>query len=91
MYSPGDDGEQPRAEAARIDAAVAKLAAAGVAISYLQAIAIPREETVFHLFEAADSAVVQRALQEAGLEPDRISLAIAAWSDKQAAGRERET
>ena len=77
LFAPQHDAERLRAEMERIQAAVAAPAASGVAIRYLRSILLPDEETAFHLFEAERSSSVERALQDAGLEVERISTAVA--------------
>ncbi len=44
----------------------------------MRSLLVPREETAFYVFEADDPDVVERVLREAGLEAERISVAIPA-------------
>lgn len=77
LYAPRQDREQLKAEAKRIRAAVKALTDSGAAVRYMHAVLVPGEETAFHVFEANGPDSVEQAIRDAGLEPERISPAIA--------------
>jgi len=67
--------EDQRADADRVRAAIEALDRIDGPVRYLESIFIRGEEAVIHLFEADDCAAVERVLEEAGLEAERISRA----------------
>lgn len=71
------------AEAERVHAAGAALAARGLPVRHLHSIFVPGEETAFHLIEAEDVSAVERALHDAGLDAERISPAIAVAGEER--------
>jgi hypothetical protein len=58
-------------------AAAARAAATGNPVSFRQAIFVPQDECCYALFEARAAADVTTAGALAGLEFDRVSLAVA--------------
>ena len=77
VFAPRGRVEERRAEAERVHAAAAALAARGVRVRHLHSVFVPDEETAFHLLEAERRIAVEHALRDAGLEAERISPAIA--------------
>ena len=50
--------------------------AVGTSVRYLRSIVIPGDETCLHLVEAASVEEVAAALEQAGLQADRIVVAV---------------
>jgi Lon protease-like protein len=74
VYRPYHELAQLEADARGIADASAALSERGLPVRHLQAVFLPEEETCLHLFEAARLDAVERALQDTGLEAERISL-----------------
>lgn len=72
--SPAAAGE-PDATIDRAKSAAAQLAAAGHSIAYLRSLFLPDDETCLLLFEADGAGLVRTLTEQAGLDPDRVSLA----------------
>ena len=77
VFAPHAGVETRRAEADRVGAATAALAAEGARVRFLYSVFVPADETAMHLLAADRRATVEHALRDAGLEADRISPAIA--------------
>ena len=76
VFAPGFTSGRLRAESERIRRVADALAREGEPIKYLHSLLVPNEETAFYFFEAEEPDVVERALNDARLEAERISLAI---------------
>ena len=68
--------------------AARRAADAGPGIRLLRTTFLPRDETVFHLFEAPSEAVIQAAASSASLPIDRITEAVEGPGDKGDKGEE---
>lgn len=77
VYAPHGDVESRCAEAERVRASAMALSARGIRVRHVHSVLVPGEETAFHLLAAERRTAVERALEDAGLEAERISPAIA--------------
>lgn len=77
VFAPHAGVEARRAEADRVRAATAALAADGARVRFLYSVFVPADETAMHLLAADRRATVEHALRDAGLEADRINRAFA--------------
>jgi hypothetical protein len=70
IYAPiaGADGLRELADRAR--------RAGGAPVHHLHSIALPSDETVFHLFTGPTAAAVSDAVERAGCAPDRVVEAL---------------
>ena len=78
IFAPLETAEQLRADSARLQDAAQLLTEAGEPVRYVRSLLVPCEETAFHLFEAETTGAVEHVLRDAGLEAERISVAIPA-------------
>ena len=76
IFAPRCTRDRLRAESLRVRAAAEALADSGEPVRYLHSLLVPGEEIAFHFFEAEQPEAVAHALHGAGLEAERISLAI---------------
>ena len=61
---------------ARLEATAEARSADGPLVRYRRSIHVPKDETCFHLFEAASAEAVREAGRRAGLEFDRVTAAV---------------
>ncbi len=74
FYLPASAALSEVAQLARMGAAAACVA--GTPALFIQAVFVPAEETCFALFEAPTAAAVSAAGSAAGLEFDRVTVAL---------------
>ena len=77
-YEPRSRHAEGDGEVGRLRAAIAGLAAEGVAVRHLGSLFLPGEETALHLFRAEGRDAVEQVLQRAEIEFERISCASVA-------------
>ena len=73
-FAPASD---EHSAAARVGEACAELRAAGVEVTYLGALVVPRDELAFHVFAAQDVDSVVEAGRRAFLRVERVVPAVA--------------
>jgi hypothetical protein len=71
-YEPGVQVAAVAEAAARSRSAASALRAEGRDIEYIQAVLVPEDEVIFHLFRAVDADAVQQASERAHVAFDRI-------------------
>jgi hypothetical protein len=81
LYAPRCRAAEFESEVARVSAAADDLLRRGVPVRHLRSLFLPEEETCFHLFEASGTEAVEEAVRSAGLECERITLALDSESD----------
>jgi hypothetical protein len=74
-YPPGTTIDQVRAGAEHLASAVELIRGAGVAITYVGAVWVPDDDTIFDALVADSTETVCEALQRAGTPVDRINHA----------------
>lgn len=74
VYTPAAAALSEIEERAR--SAAVELSRAGTPARYVRSIAVPGDETCFHLFEAASAEIVREATRCAGISPLRIVEAV---------------
>lgn len=72
-------GDGPSSEAALASAACAEMRTAQIEVAYLGALIVPGDELAFHVFAAADAAVVLEASRRAHLRVERVVRSVAVW------------
>jgi hypothetical protein len=60
----------------RARSAATELSQAGSPARYVRSIAVPGDETCFHLFDAASAEIVREASRRAGISPLRVVEAV---------------
>jgi hypothetical protein len=74
-YPPGATIDQVRAGAERLASAIERLRGTGVAISYVGAVWVPDDDTIFDALVTDSTATVYDAVRRAGTPVDRINHA----------------
>ena len=75
-YWPGVTAEAFQLAAERVHMSASELARAGESIRYLHGTLVPGEESAFCVFEAASVELVGRAYEDAGVQFERLSIAL---------------
>ena len=75
-YWPGVTAESFRLAAERVRVSTSELARAGEAIRYLHGTLVPADESAFCVFEAASVEIVRRAYENAGVQFERLLIAL---------------
>lgn len=77
LYEPRSEPGELEHTCARLRDAARRRSARGEFVRYIRSIAVPGDETCFHIFEAASIDTVRAVLAAAGLTGDRIVKAVA--------------
>lgn len=78
IFAPGYTQAQLDVEAKRLTSAALHLSRSGTPVRHKDSLLLPDEETALHFFEAECVADVEHVLGDGGIEPDRISVVVAA-------------
>jgi hypothetical protein len=76
-YAPGIEPSDVEAAARRARVATDELRRTGTDVTYLNAILVPDDEVVFHVFEACDQGAVHEASVRAAMPFERIVESVA--------------
>ena len=76
VFAPHYTADQLRLESERLGEAAEARDRSEEPVRCVSALLVPGEETAFFFFEAPHAADVERVLQAAGVDPDRISTVI---------------
>jgi hypothetical protein len=83
-YTSGIERGSVAAAGTRLSRAAEELRRDGQPIEYVRALAVPGDEVAFHLFLAAEAAVVREAARRAGVTCERIVESIVVEAESTA-------
>jgi hypothetical protein len=78
IFAPDYTQARLDADAKRLRNAALHLSRSGASVRHSDSLLLPDEETALHFFEAECVADVAHVLGDVGIEPDRISVVVAA-------------